>query len=90
MILTFSRVYKNKKKPISKLLGGGGKCPPSTGDGTETCTTIAIKSICYPELFKFSTAAMSHGCKHEDVTILQYKEEMKVIHINFRVTKCKQ
>ena len=47
-----------------------------------------IKSICYPELFKFSTAATSHGCKHEDATILQYEEEMKVIHINFRVTKC--
>ena len=38
--------------------------------------------------FKFSTAATSHGCKHEDATILQYEEEMKVIHINFRVTKC--
>ena len=41
LILTFFRVYKNKKT-ISKLLGGGGggqmsPCPPS-GDGTETCS----------------------------------------------------
>ena len=40
LVLTFSRVYKNKKQYQNYWGGGGGKlppCPPS-GDGTETCS----------------------------------------------------
>ena len=47
-----------------------------------------IKSICYPHLFSFNTAATIHGCKHEETTIQAYSSYMKQSHVNFKVTKC--
>ncbi|XP_022807132.1 uncharacterized protein LOC111344187 isoform X1 [Stylophora pistillata] len=47
-----------------------------------------IKSICYPHLFCFSTAATIHGCKHEQTAIEAYETHMKQSHTNFKVTKC--
>ena len=42
-----------------------------------------IKSICYPSIFRFSTAATKHGCKHEALAIAAYEKTMKEIHANF-------
>ena len=47
-----------------------------------------IKRICYPNIFKFSTAATEHGCKHESLAIKTYEDIMKLKHINFRVEQC--
>ena len=47
-----------------------------------------IKSICYPHLFRFNTAATIHGCKHEETAIQAYSSYMKQSHVNFKVTKC--
>ena len=47
-----------------------------------------IKTICYPELFKFSTAATEHGCQHEESAILAFEKVMKTQHRNFKVKRC--
>ena len=45
-----------------------------------------IKSICYPCLFSATTKATASGIKYESEAIRAYAEEMKVKHINFKVT----
>ena len=47
-----------------------------------------IKTICYPNIFKFSTSATEHGCTHEHVAITAYEKVMKQKHINFKVKTC--
>ena len=47
-----------------------------------------VKSICYPHVFKLSTAATEYGCKHEKEAILEFENNMKVLHKNFRTIKC--
>ena len=47
-----------------------------------------VKSICYLHVFKFSTAATEYGCKHEKKAILEFENNMKVLHKNFRTIKC--
>ena len=47
-----------------------------------------IKSICYPHLFKVTTKAVIHGCKHEKDAILHYEAEMKKNHIYFKIKEC--
>ena len=47
-----------------------------------------IKAICYPNVFKFSTAATMDGCKHELLAIKEYEKQMKSEHKNFQVQKC--
>ena len=42
-----------------------------------------IKSIFYPHLFRFNTAATIHGCKHEESAIQTYTSYMKQSHVNF-------
>ena len=44
-----------------------------------------IKTICYPNIFKFSNAATQHGCKHESIAIKAYERVMKEKHTNFHV-----
>ena len=46
-----------------------------------------IKAICYPNLFKFSTAATEHGCKHEDQDTETWELYEKK-HIGYRTNKC--
>ena len=43
-----------------------------------------IKTIWYPNIFKFSYAATEHSCKHESVAIKAYKKVMKENHTNFQ------
>ena len=47
-----------------------------------------FKTTCYPNIFKFSTAATDHGCKHEGIAIKAYELVMKKKRINFQVKKC--
>ena len=44
-----------------------------------------IKTISYPEIFKFSNAATEHGCKHEKEALATYVLTMKANHVNFQV-----
>ena len=46
-----------------------------------------IKSICYPDLFKFQSVAMDYGCKHEQNASTAFDEKRKHSHLNFRVMK---
>ena len=51
----------------------------------QVCRTIwgnAIKEICYPEAFKFTSKATSWGCDHVSVACQQYFEQVKVHHTN--------
>ena len=47
-----------------------------------------LLSICYPNLFKFSTAATEHGCKHEDQAIETFENVMRKKHIGYRTIEC--
>ena len=47
-----------------------------------------IKAICYSNLFKFSTAAMEHGCRREDQAIETFENFMRKKHIGYRTIKC--
>ena len=47
-----------------------------------------IKTICYPNIFKFSNAATEHSCKHESIAIKAYEKVMKEKHTNFHVKTC--
>ena len=49
-----------------------------------------IKAICYPNVFRFSTAATRHGCNHEEPAILKYEKQMKMRHRNFKNSKVGQ
>jgi len=45
-----------------------------------------IKSICYPDVFSFTTAATKWGCKHEKVTREMYLSASKLNHSELSVT----
>lgn len=47
-----------------------------------------IKTISYPNIFKVSTTATQHGCKHEDDAIRTFENEMKKHRSNFTLTRC--
>jgi len=47
-----------------------------------------IKTICYPKIFSFTTAATEHGCKHEKQAIAEYRKMMETKHKNFKVEQC--
>lgn len=47
-----------------------------------------IQSICYPELNKIFSKAITHGCEHEGLAISAYEQAMKEKHINFKIEKC--
>ena len=44
-----------------------------------------IKTICYPNIFKFNNAATEHGCKHENIATKAYEKVIKEKHTNFYV-----
>lgn len=47
-----------------------------------------IKSICYPNLYKFNSKAIKHGIKYEPYAIKAYEITMKRVHKNFEIVKC--
>ena len=67
---------------------GASKCRAASHTDPSQPFQSLIKAICYPNIFRLSTAATKHGCKHEDSAIKEYEKEMKKAHENFVVTKC--
>ncbi|EDO41537.1 predicted protein [Nematostella vectensis] len=47
-----------------------------------------VKSICYPDIFQFHSAATDHGCKHEQDAINAFREKMKISHLNYQTIEC--
>lgn len=47
-----------------------------------------IKSICYPQLFKFNNSAVNHGHNYEEKAVAAYTNVMSENHKDFKVTKC--
>ena len=47
-----------------------------------------LKSICYPEINRFSTQATSWGCEHEKEALLAYKAQMVTNHGGFEISCC--
>lgn len=47
-----------------------------------------LKSICYPEIHRFSTKATTWGCEHEKYALIAYKDKMSVSHEDLNVTSC--
>ena len=50
-------------------------------------STSLIKSICYPDKQRFTSAACSYGCKHEDAARNEYMYEMKKKHLGFKISE---
>lgn len=67
--------------------GGASKCHAASHTDLSQPSQSLIKAICYPNIFRFSTAATKHGCKHEESAIAEYEQTMKKRHVNFVVTK---
>ena len=51
-------------------------------------STSLLKSICYPDAYKFSSVAMNWGCAQEDNAIKHYNEVIKSSHQEFKIMKC--
>eukprot|EP00795_Rhopilema_esculentum_P001003 gene1003-10782_t len=47
-----------------------------------------IKSICYPEIFKFTNASTEYGCQHEKSAIKLFEIDMKKKHVNYKAIQC--
>ena len=47
-----------------------------------------LKSICYPEIHRFSTKATTWGCDHEKDAVTAYQTQMATTHEDFNVTTC--
>lgn len=47
-----------------------------------------LKSICYPEIHRFSTKATTWGCEHEKDALIAYKDKMSVSHEELNLTSC--
>ena len=67
---------------------GASKCHAASHTNPSQPSQSLIKAICYPNIFRFSTAATKHGCKHEALAIAAYEKTMKETHANFVVTRC--
>lgn len=52
---------------------GASKCHAACHTDPLQPSQSLIKTICYPDVFNFSTAATRHGCKHEDLPIAALK-----------------
>ena len=47
-----------------------------------------IKSICYPESYRFSVEATKWGCQHEKLALDAYRVMTEKQHLNFRMVNC--
>ena len=53
------------------MIGASRSKAASHSDPSQPSQSL-IKTICYPNIFKFSSAATRHGCKHEPLAIKEY------------------
>ena len=56
---------------------GASQCHAACHTDPAQPSQSLIKTICYPDVFNFSTAAARHGCKHEELAIAEYEKQMK-------------
>ena len=49
---------------------------------------LLLKSICYPDMYKFSTQAANWGCEHKKEALLAYKAQMTSSHEGFAISRC--
>jgi len=61
---------------------GASKCHAVCKSDPAQPSKSLIKTICYPDVFNFSTAATRYGCKHEHMAIAEYEKQMKLKHKN--------
>ncbi len=47
-----------------------------------------LKSICYPDIHRFSTPATVWGCEHEKDALLAYKTQMATSHEGLMISAC--
>ena len=47
-----------------------------------------LKSICYPDIHKFTTQATTWGCEHEKEALMSYKTQMMKNHLGFAISCC--
>jgi len=50
-------------------------------------TASLVESVCYPDMFCFTTKATEWGCSHEKLAIELYKKTNGVKHQNFTVVE---
>ncbi|ELU16729.1 hypothetical protein CAPTEDRAFT_217374 [Capitella teleta] len=47
-----------------------------------------IKRVCYPDAYKFSTAATRWGCNHEKTALQTYLAQSELLHANHQIQDC--
>ena len=45
-----------------------------------------IKTICYPDLYSFKSAACKYGVEHEDIARKEYAQRMSKLHTDFEIS----
>lgn len=58
---------------------GASKCRAASHTDLSQPSQSLIKAICYPNTFRFNTAATKHGCKHEESAIAGYEQTIKKV-----------
>ena len=56
---------------------GASKCYAACRTDPALPLQSLIKTVCYPDISRFSSAATRHGCEHEDQAIKEYEKQMK-------------
>ena len=56
---------------------GASKCRAASHTDPAQPSQALVKAICYPHIFRFTTAAKKHGCKHEGMAIAKYEKTMR-------------
>ena len=67
---------------------GASRCKAASHTDPSLPSQSLIKTICYPNLDKFTSKATLHGCKHEYDAIRAYETVMRESHKNFKISKC--
>ena len=62
-----SAFYKHRAGRI-----GASKCHAACHTDPALPSQSLIKTLCYPDIFRFSSAATRHGCEHEGKAIQEY------------------
>ena len=47
-----------------------------------------LKSVCYPEIHRFSSKATSWGCEHEKIALQTYTTRISALHEGLKVSNC--
>ena len=67
---------------------GASRCKAASHTDPSLPSQSLIKTICYPNLCKFTSKATLNGCNHEDDAIRAHETVMRGSHKNFKISKC--